>query len=842
MGEALDRLRFIRSSSAPLAPSLHRAFEEKFKLPLLEAMGSTECCGNIFSNPLPPGKDKIGTPGLPFGFEAKVVGPDGNEASRGEPGEIVLRGPSVLHGYYKGPEETAAVLGADGWLRTGDLACVDEDGYFFIVGRAKELIIKGGMNIAPRQIDEALEAHPGVLEAAAVGVADHYFGEEIVAFAVARPAALVTEQELLACCESRLGRFKTPSRIHIVGELPKGPSGKVQRLRLAECFKELLQPAPGAGDDSAAANGRSSGGPAEFEAPRTPVEEMIAATWAEVLGAENVGVRDNFFGLGGHSLMAIEMVARIREHFAVALSVNEFFTNPTPAGQAALVSERLSRDGVAAAGRAALEEALHARRKVAAGGEAVPPRDRSRSCPLSPAQERLWFLQQLDPDFRAYNEAEAARLRGPLDAGFLEDALNVVVARHEVLRTLVRVIDERPVQVVQERWRVAIARIDLTGLAPEQRESEVKRLLVDEPRRPFDLAAAPGIRAALVRCGPEDHVFIVTMHHMVCDGWSLPILYRELAAAYRAVRRGEPVDLPPVPLHYPDFAAWKRRQVEEGAYTREIAFWTHYLRGAPAALELPTKGPRPERFTYEGEKRTYPLGRDVTEGLHRLSRREEVSLFTVLTAAFNVLLSRYSGHEDVVLGIPIANRDRPEMLSLFGFLIDFQALRTDLSGDPTFRELLGASGGEFWTSTPTEAFPSTWSSRRSTRRATCPARGLPDHAGLEGPPRANAVPGPGGCRRVARRGPPRYRQIRSDCVADRRGGRRLAGGGVLHRPVQRRNDRATHRRLPGRAPGRRGRPGATPGRAARAARGATPASPGAMERHPVGLPARRLRA
>ncbi len=188
MDEALKRIRFMRSSSAPLAPSLHRAFEDKFKLLLIEAMGSTECCGNIFSNPLPPGKDKIGTPGLPFGFEAKVVGPDGKEVPRGEPGEIILRGPSVMNGYYKGPEETAAALGPDGWLRTGDLACVDEDGYFFVVGRAKELIIKGGMNIAPRQIDEALEAHPGVLEAAAVGVADHYFGEDIVAFAVARPA------------------------------------------------------------------------------------------------------------------------------------------------------------------------------------------------------------------------------------------------------------------------------------------------------------------------------------------------------------------------------------------------------------------------------------------------------------------------------------------------------------------------------------------------------------------------------------------------------------------------------------------------------------------------------
>ena len=181
---------------------------------------------------------------------------------------------------------------------------------------------------------------------------------------------------------------------------------------------------------------------------------------------------------------------------------------------------------------------------------------------------------------RAYNEAEAARLLGSLHTNFLEAALNTVVARHEMLRTLIQVHDGRPVQVVQERWRIGIALIDLTSLAPEERESEVKRLLVEEPRRPFDLALAPGIRAVLVRCGPEDHVFILTMHHMVCDGWSLPILYRELTAAYRAMCRGESLDLGPVPLHYPDFAAWKRRQVEEGTYTKELAFWTDYLRGA----------------------------------------------------------------------------------------------------------------------------------------------------------------------------------------------------------------------------------------------------------------------
>ena len=230
---AFERIRFFRSSSAPLSPSLHRQFLDKFNLPLLQAMGSTEG-GNVFSNPVPPGKNKIGSPGLPWGFEARIVDRDGAEVPSGESGEVLLRGSALMRAYYKDPEGTAAVVDADGWLHTGDLARRDEDGYFFIVGRSKELIIKGGVNIAPRQIDEVLESHPALLEAAAVGVPDRYFGEDAVAFVVLRPGIAIDEKELLAFCESRLGHFKTPSRIHFLKELPKGPSGKVQRLRLLD--------------------------------------------------------------------------------------------------------------------------------------------------------------------------------------------------------------------------------------------------------------------------------------------------------------------------------------------------------------------------------------------------------------------------------------------------------------------------------------------------------------------------------------------------------------------------------------------------------------------------------
>ncbi len=294
---AFERIRFLRSSSAPLSPSLQREFLDKFKLLLIQAMGSTEG-GNIFSNPLPPGANKIGSPGLPWGFETKIVNAEGVEMAAGEAGEVFIRGPALMRGYYKDPEGTAAVVDAEGWFRTGDLAYRDEEGYFFVVGRSKELIIKGGVNIAPKQIDEVIESHPGVLEAAAVGVPDRYVGEDLIAFVVRRAGNGVEEKELLTFCESRLGHFKTPTRIHFVKDLPKGPSGKVQRLKLQERAAQRTVAEAGSAE--------GHGGRAVTVAPSTPIEQTIAATWGELLAQPAVDVHSNFFSLGralaaGHS-------------------------------------------------------------------------------------------------------------------------------------------------------------------------------------------------------------------------------------------------------------------------------------------------------------------------------------------------------------------------------------------------------------------------------------------------------------------------------------------------------------------------------------------------------------
>ena len=317
---AFQRIRFLRSSSAPLSPSLHREFLDKFKLLLIQAMGSSEA-GNIFSNPLPPDTNKIGSPGLAWGFETRIIDREGANVRGREPGEVLIRGAAVMQGYYKDAEGSTAVLDPEGWLHTGDLAYRDEDGYFFVVGRSKELIIKAGVNIAPKQIDEVLESHPTVLEAAVVGVPDRYVGEDLIAFVVLRSGMEGDERAILTFCESRLGHFKTPTRIHFVTDLPKGPSGKVQRLRLLDKSGQPVMTAPAPGDGASVQSGRA--------AAAASIEQTIAETWAELLGQPRVERDSNFFSLGGHSLMAIQCLSRMRDKLPVVLSLSDFFENAT---------------------------------------------------------------------------------------------------------------------------------------------------------------------------------------------------------------------------------------------------------------------------------------------------------------------------------------------------------------------------------------------------------------------------------------------------------------------------------------------------------------------------------
>jgi amino acid adenylation domain-containing protein len=690
-GRAFQRIRFLRSSSAPLAPSLHREFLSKFPLLLIQAMGSSEG-GNIFSNPLPPGENKIGSPGIPWGFEIKIVDLNGVELPNGEPGEMLIRGEALTSAYYKEPEATAAAFDADGWLHTGDLAYCDPDGYFFVVGRSKELIIKGGVNIAPRQIDDVLESHPAVLEAAAVGIPDRHFGEDVVAFVVLRTGTECDERELLGLCEGRLGHFKTPTRIYFVQDLPKGPSGKVQRLRLVVHATrrdgDVLAAAP-----TGFALGRGSDQDAQEITSTLPasVEGAIADIWADVLKLPQVGVDDNFFALGGDSLKAIQCISQLRERTAIRLTITEFFGNGTVAEQAALIrgrhassheSDQLLRN--TSGGDPVALPAVEAE----SAAQAIPVRDRSLPYQISPLQERLWFMERLNLGEPAYNEVEAVRLCGDLNINALEQAMNTVVGRHEVLRTTIHTIDGRAVAKVRDCYRVRLKVVDISAMPATDRESEIQRLLTSEPRIPYHLEEEPAIRATLIRMGANEHLFILMMHHLICDWSSLGVFWRELSAVYRSNCRNEPVALPALSLQYGDYAVWARQQLTETALADDLAFWVETLRGAPLLLDLPSDRPRPQVVSYRGARQRFCIDRTLTEVFRRLSREERRSLFALFTAALDVLLHRYTGQEDILIGVPISERDRPGFQSIFGFLLHTHVLRTHIPEDMTFLELV----------------------------------------------------------------------------------------------------------------------------------------------------------
>ena len=661
----LSHVRFARTSTAPISPSLHKAFEEKFRLPLVEAMGMTEA-GDILSTPPALARRKIGSPGVPR-YEAKFVDEQGRELPPHHIGEMFCRGPSIMKGYYKDSAATAATISPDGWLKTGDLGYKDEDGYFFLTGRAKEIIIKGGENISPREIDETLESHPSVLEAGAVGVPDPCFGEEIIAYVVLKPQARCQEQELLEFCAAALGDFKTPTRIHFAEDLPRGPSGKLQRFKLLDRIRESHTDIEHGIPASAPDGGHSSSARA-FGESRTAVEGRLAAIWSTLLQVTRVGPHDDFFALGGHSLLAASILARIRDAFQVSLPLRVLFEAPT-------VAE--------------LAQRIEAARFTGEDSRPVPiPSFHEGNSPLSFAQERLWFVDLFESGSIEYNLALVRRFHRKLVIAALERSFTEVIRRHAILRTTFPAIHGQPFQSVASPEPFSLTVMELSSLSEEEKKTEVARLAKQEALRPFVLAEGPLLRATLLRLDEEEHVLLVTVHHIVFDRWSIEVLFWELGELYTAFSTNQTPGLPELPIQYADLAAWQRKWLQGEILESQLAYWKKQLTGIPQLLEIPSDRPRPAKQTHRGAHRFALFSPSLAQALNQLSRREQVTLFMTLLAAFQTLLFRYTGQADIVVGSPTANRTRTETENLIGFFINMLVLRTDLSGNPTFRELL----------------------------------------------------------------------------------------------------------------------------------------------------------
>jgi len=658
-GRSLPALRLIRLEGDRPTPRDLALFREHFApdCVLVNGLGATECglVRQFFFTtacPMPEGVVPIGE--AVEDMEAVIVDEAGSPVGPEEAGEIGVRSAYLAAGYWNQPELTAARFAGEPdrpgtrLYRTGDLGRFRPDGMLEMLGRRDGMAKVRGHHVAVAEVEAALLALPGVVEAAALVREDAPGEARLVAYLVPAGADGLTLSAARRALAERLPDFMLPSAFVFLDRLPLDGNRKVDRRAL---------PPPGRPFSRTAA-------------PRTPCESELARIWSAVLDVESVGIDDDFFDLGGNSVLAALVLARARDTWSIEIDLAAFAAAPTIAALARAI-EATPGDATAAP---------------------VAPTRRAEPAPLLPAsfaQERLWFVDQLDPGRSAYNMARAWRIVGPLDAGALGRALQYLGRRHETLRTEVVGRDGRPWQRLLPDAHVALGVTDLGGIDASARAAEAQRLLAEESTRLFDLARGPLWRARLLRLDDAHHVLVLTMHHIVSDAWSMDVLSRELSAAYRAALTGRDPALPALPIQYADFAAWQRERLDSGALEPLLAHWRARLAGAPAALAIPTDRPRPARPRGRSGRLPFTVPAGVTAALRALGRREGATLFMTLLAGFALLLHRRSGQTDLLIGAPMASRPRREVEGLIGLFLDTLVLRVDCGERPTFRELVG---------------------------------------------------------------------------------------------------------------------------------------------------------
>ncbi|KAB2674615.1 MAG: amino acid adenylation domain-containing protein, partial [Verrucomicrobia bacterium] len=576
----------------------------------------------------------------------------------GVPGEIYIGGDGVGPGYWNRPESTAERFVPDPFepgrrlFRTGDQARRRPDGSLEFLGRLDHQIKLRGFRIEPGEIESLLARHPGVRQAVVLVNGDPHGDGRLAAYVVpATPGNPPDDADLRHHLQRLLPAPMIPADFVSLDELPLTSNGKVDRKALPVPRHDPSDAAPAHG------------------APRTPLEEMLAGIWTEVLGRQRVGIHDDFFDLGGHSLLAMRVLVQVRRAIPIDLPLKALFENPTLSALAARIEA--ARSGPPTTPTAPLR-----------------PVARDRALPLSFAQQRLWFLDRMHAGSAAYHIPHATRLRGPLDVPVLARCLEELVRRHEILRTTFAGDEGEPGPAAGTGTVLCPEIPDLGNIPPKSREAEARRWIAEAVDQSFDLSRELPLKARLLRLDDDDHVFVLVLHHIASDGWSMGILWRELADLYDAFADGRPSPLAPLPLQYADYAVWQREWFRGDVLEEQLAYWRRQLAGAPPLLELPTDFPRPAAQRHRGARRELVLDPALARDLRDLGRREGATLFMTVLAAWQLLLARLGGQDDVVVGTPIAGRNRAELEGLIGFFVNTLALRTDLSGNPTFRELL----------------------------------------------------------------------------------------------------------------------------------------------------------
>lgn len=576
----------------------------------------------------------------------------------GVPGEIFVSGVGLSRGYLNRPAMTAEKFIPNPFssdpgqrlYRTGDLGRYLPDGQVEFLGRLDNQVKVKGYRMELEEIETVLSQCPGVASAVVLAREGDSGEQELVAYVANDSSRQAMVGDIRRFLHDRLPNYMIPSSYVLLESMPVTTHGKIDRKAL---------PAPDQIDAEMAEN---------FTAPRTPVEEMLAGIWAELLNLDQVNIHDNFFDLGGRSLNATQLMSRIRNTFQIELPLDSLFNTPTVEGLAALVEKARS----------------------ITPAPPIRPVPRNGPLPLSFAQQRLWFLHQITPPdaHDLYNGPLNFRLQGALDVNILERILREIITRHEPLRTSFQSENGQPVQVIEDRAEFSLPITDLRGFPQDERELEASRLATLDAKRPFDLSKAPLMRAELLRLDEQDHILLMTIHHIVFDIWSMGVFVREILALYEAFSENRPSPLPDLRITYADFAQWQRQWLQGEVLEKQLNYWRSQLADI-TEMDLPADYPRPERPTFKGDLVLFQLPSGLSDDVRRLSRQEGATQFMVLLAAFNTLLYRYTGREDVVTSTAIANRNRSEIEPLIGFFVNTLVLRTSIAGGPTFRDLIG---------------------------------------------------------------------------------------------------------------------------------------------------------
>lgn len=661
--EGFPDVRVIRTASDAIYPGDIMRLKQYFgpRCYFVNALASTETgivCAQVMNKMTTIESEKVPIGSPVKGVDVHLLDEHGQPAAADSAGTLSVRSRYIAHAYWRRPELTSKHFTADAdkpgtrVFHSGDLARLRPDGVLEFCGRSDFRVKIRGYQVETGEVEAALLKHDNIAEAI-VQACEFGQGEKrLVGYVVPRRDPAPTSSALYRFLHERLSDYMIPAIFIVMESIPLLATGKTNRRAL---------PAPGWGRATL---------DNEYVAPQTVLEEQLSDIWSEIIGIEKVGINDHFMELGGDSLRAGQVMARVLRIFDVDFPVQVLFELPTVKQLAAQIESR--------------QKNVTDKRKVVK----LERRPGRGPWALSSGQKRLWFISQLDPESPAYNMPKLIHFSGDLDIAALSEALEQIVLRHEVLRTNYCSRQGTPEAIVMDSTAVALPLTDLSDFSEEEREVRMQQLILDESLRPFDLEADLKIRCMLFRLATDEFMLLYVTHHIASDGWSRGVLLRELAAHYESFVAREQTPLQALPVQYSDFARWHNEYLETDRVRTQLDYWKDCLAGLPAPLDLPTDRPRPAMQSSEGNSCTLMLSPELLRALNQLAQGEQVTMFMLLLAAFNTLLFRYTGEDDLVVGCPIAGRNKLELEGMIGFFVNSLVMRNDLSGDPTFRELL----------------------------------------------------------------------------------------------------------------------------------------------------------